>query len=166
MKNIFSLAIASVITLAATAAFAWPKLGDTAHYNLVMTGGTTTATGTLNLQITAIDAAADSVSVTETYTMQGQSGSDVQPAKLSEFQNAKNGVADVVLNCVKYKGTPEVVTFEGGNLKTCKVVDNNEKETGFMWYADVPFGFAKQFHTNTANGQTQEITMTSFIDGQ
>jgi hypothetical protein len=163
MKNLFSFLLTTVV---ASSAFAWPKLNDTATYDAAAHLGAQTAVGTLTLLTTAIDVGGDSMTVQQNTFFNNSSSTGSTSVKLSQMQQFAQELPALIADCAHQGGTAETVATPAGTFNTCKIVDDTADQTGFVWYADVLFGWAKQVHTAKSNGEVTEITLKSFSNGR
>jgi hypothetical protein len=151
--------------LVAVAAFAWPNVGDTTTYDLNIQSGAQSTAGVLQLQTLAIDTAKDQMTIQQIVNVGGQNNTQSQVVKFSDFQNFAQNVASVLANCTQYGGTIDPVTTPAGTFNACKVADDDSGQKGFIWYADVIYGWAKQVNTQS-NGQVVTVTLKALTHGQ
>lgn len=158
MKHLFSFA---AISLFASAAFAWPTVGDTATYGAVVAQAGHSITGTVQLTITAINQSTDQLTAQIVQTVNGKSQSETRVVKYSDMANAANQIPQLLANCAQYGGVPEQVTTSAGAFNTCKLASDDGDSKGFTWYANVVFGWVKQSHTNS-QGQATDLVLNTF----
>ena len=163
MKNIIG---ALALTLAATSAFAWPKVGDVADYDIVITQGTQTQAISMTVATTSIDASKDLIVQTTILSANGRTQSQQQSGKLSDMQNLANAIPGVLAQCASRGGTLENIVTPAGTFNSCKLANNDSETTGFVWIADVVNGWSKITQTNNASGQVTTATMHAFKAAQ
>lgn len=151
--------------LFASSAWAWPKLGDDALFDVAMSGGPMPMNGTMEYSITSIDANANVVNMKVSVSIMGQSQSENETVKLTDMQNLHDNMPKMVAECAKNGGTPDTVTSPVGTFQACKVsgVDGNQNKID-TWYADSAFGFVKQVITNP-KGSINTLTLKSVRNG-
>jgi hypothetical protein len=150
-----------LISTLASAAFAWPTVGDLAVYDLTLQQGTAQPNvGSAQLQVTAIDATKDQLTLVQTTDLGTQHNVQTLPQTLSGFTNMAQATPTVVANCAQYQGTVEAITTSTGVvIQACKMATSQANVTGFTWFGDVVFGMVKQ--VTTQNGQTVTLVLRS-----
>jgi hypothetical protein len=153
-----------LISTLASAAFAWPTVGDLAVYDLTLqqAGVAQPKIGTAQLQVTAVDASKDQLTLVETTDLGTQHDVQTLPQTLSNWNGMAQAVPTVVAKCAQFRGTVEsVVTSTGVTIPACKVAMDNAQSnvTGFTWFGDVVFGMVKQM--TVQNGQTETWVLRS-----
>jgi hypothetical protein len=159
LRNIIG---ALVLTLTATAAFAWPKVGDTADYDIVVTQGAQSQAITMNVATITVDPTRDLIVQTTTLSANGRTQSQQQSGKLSDTQNFANAIPTLLAQCASRGGTLENVVTPAGTFNSCKIANNDSNSTGFVWIANVVNGWSKIVTTNTSNGQVTTGTIKAF----
>jgi hypothetical protein len=155
-----SLSVSLFALVAASAAFAMPKVGDSATLDGTLVGQGVNAKVTTNQKITAFNANTGVYTVLQTQTIAGQSQSkEVQVA--SGDMMSEETAAMVVQACESQAiGKKETVNVGAGAFDTCRVAGN---DGAVIWIAPVPFGVVK-LQTAISVG-TINLGMSSFVRG-
>ncbi|MES3037488.1 MAG: hypothetical protein V4736_06225 [Bdellovibrionota bacterium] len=163
MNKMITFAVTSLLT---SLAFAWPAVGDSSTFVAVSSVSGATSTMEVKITATAIDAAADTLTLEMvTLAADGQTQTETQTAPLSSFQQLAQALPMLLGNCAAVGGVVEVLKTDAGTFDTCKMTDDSAEQTGFIWFANVPFGFVKQTHTVIATGATEELVLKSYVNG-
>lgn len=153
----------SLVSLAASAAMAFPAVKDKAVFNGIYAGG---AGGQIEfvqtLEIISIDAATGKYKVSNVFQLpNGQTQSDEMELNKSDLLDRAQ-VQGLLANCASNGGVLAQTTVPAGTFTTCQFSTNNG---GSIWIADAPFGFVKQISIDEEqNKMTTE--MASFVNGQ
>jgi len=158
MKTIF---MSLVSVLFAATAFAMPAVGDLALYNVTVSQGGQTISGTVETTITATNAGMFTMQTTMNFNGQSQVKSEQRSAQdlLSD-----STIQQIIAQCAQVGGKIESVTVPAGTFNTCAVPSQEHGTTGTMWVAQVPFGLVKIDQTN-AQGQKTYGELQSFKMG-
>lgn len=157
MKNVLSFLVVSL--LMGAQAWAWPQAGDMAEYQVQVTLNGQSYSGQYIMKTTAIDAAHDSLALEITTAFQGSVSTKAVHVKLSDMQQVAARVPEIVLRCAEIGGVPEILTTAAGPFATCKMANDDEKTTGFIWYADVVYGWVKQVKKERTNNQVTDVLL-------
>lgn len=153
---------ALALTLASSAVFAMPKVGDLSNYNGTFQGsGGGSIAFTQALQLTSFNAQANTYAMTSTLVTPNQTKTETENVNAADLLTTEQ-VADALANCPAYGGTAETIVVPAGSFATCKIVNNDGSQ---IWVAQVPFGIAKQIsYDEDKNILTLELA--SFTFGQ
>jgi hypothetical protein len=159
MKTIF---MSLVSVLFAATAFAMPTVGDNAVYNVTISQGGQSMTGTLESTITAANNGA--YTIESKINMGGQS--QVQNDQRTEQDMVSDALVGQILgSCAQYGGKMESVTVPAGTFNACALPADPQNGTGYTWVAQVAFGVVKVDTTDT-QGQRTYGELKSFKFGK
>jgi hypothetical protein len=161
MKSLFVSAAALLVSVSA---FAMPKIGDQALFNLEYTEQGAVTAGTIENSITAFDAATNKYTVHSIVTMNKQSQTqDEATDQLMDDASIKY----ILDNCAAQNGKMESVTVPAGTFDTCALpLSPEEGRSGTVWAAvGVSFGIVK-FDETKADGTHTVLQLQSFRLGQ
>lgn len=147
-------------------AWAWPSAGDVAEYQIQVHSNGQVYSGQYIMKTIALNAASDILNLEITTVFQGSINTKSVNVKLSEMQQVATRVPVILSRCAEVGGTQEVVDTPAGQFAACKMANDNDKVTGFIWYADVVYGWVKQAKKERANNQVTEVLLTSAKSGQ
>lgn len=152
----------ALVTLATSAALAFPSVKDHTEYNVNYASAAGGAIDyVLKLEITGYDSAAQQYTVKSTQLLNGQEKAQDQKYAADQFPtNAQ--VNDLLAQCAQQGGTPEKITVPAGSFDTCALPQQNN---GKVWIAAVPFGFAKLISIDQ-EGNTTTAELSTFTNGQ
>lgn len=156
MKTL-SLALFTAIAFLNTSAFAFPTVGDNAVYKVEQMVGGQTLTAEMKMELTAINQAADQVTIVTSVNDQAQ------PAATSSLSEMMS-LLELVDQCSSIGGTSEAVAAANMSIPTCHIHQDLENDAGTVkadiWFAKVPFGIAKSTAVQTSPaGVTSTQTM-------
>lgn len=154
MKNLFSFLAVSLMSVAA---FAWPTTGDAVTYDLTLNFGGQNVAGDMTMTVQAVNAASDSVSVQTSVNILGRTQVENSSQRLSEMNQFAAGIPQYLANCQGAGGQPEVVSTASGQFQTCKIPNNSSNSQGFIWVANVKFGFVKAVSVDPSSGSSTTI---------
>lgn len=158
-------AVLAVALFAGAEAWAWPQVGDMAEYQIQVNSSGQVYNGQYRMKTTAIDVATDALALEITTVFQGATSTKNVSVKLSDMQQVATRVPDIVLRCAEFGGVAEQLATPAGLFATCKMVHDTANDTGFIWYADVIYGWAKQLKKARASNQVTEVVLSSFHAG-
>lgn len=159
MKSVF-VSLASLLVTAS--AFAMPAVGDQALYNVNLTQGAQSMTGTLEQLITGMDG---SLFVVQQTTNMGKD-SQVQTDKKAAQDLLSDATVNMVLqNCAANGGKSETITVPAGTFPTCAIPVQDSEGTGTYWIGAVAFGIVKG-DFKYSNGVHAVMDLQSFKMGQ
>jgi hypothetical protein len=154
--------IVSVLALAlvSASAYATPKLGDYAAFDLTASQNGQTAQGSLEQEI--VQANGDQFLERQTVTFSGQAPEITDNWKpVSEFLD-DNTINSIVANCASAGGTAQSITVPAGTYNTCAMNFDSEDSKGTVWITMVPFGVARVDTTIKENGVQVTALLRSF----
>lgn len=152
-----------IITLAAIVAEATPALGDKSVYDVTLSRGNQTLTGTVTFELTNYNKAANSWTQTSTTDFNGQKQTQTETIEAKDLLE-DSSIDYMLTNCAARGGTTETITSPAGAFQTCAVPVNNANGAGTVWVAKVPFGYAKWI-ANRKDGITVNGLIKSFQHG-
>lgn len=152
MKNLFLLI---TLFLFSISAFANMKVGDTATYNIQVSGMTIIQTRT----VTAISG--NKIQVLDESELNGEKNSELTWEDEQDLVSAETG-AFLVENCSQVDGELQNVKTEAGKFKTCKIYSEDGQDSANV--GPVPFGYV------ILNGQSDygplEARLIRYAHGQ
>lgn len=154
--------IVSVLALAlvSASAYATPKLGDYAAFDLTATQNGQTAQGTLEQEI--VQANGDQFLERQTVTFSGQTPEVSEGWKaVSDFLDDAT-IDAIVANCASAGGSAQSITVPAGTYNTCAMNFDNQDSQGTVWITMVPFGVARVDTTIKENGVQVSALLRSF----
>jgi hypothetical protein len=156
------LVLVSLFALvSATAAFAAPKVGDSAVMDGALVGNGVNMKVTTAQKVTAYNANTGVYTVVQTQTVAGQTQSKEVTVAASDMMSEETA-ALIVASCESQSiGKKEHVTVGAGQFDTCRV---NSENGSILWIAPVPFGVVK-LQTAISAG-TISLGATAFTRGQ
>ena len=158
MKNIFFIALALIPALAS----ADYKLGTNAQYGFSLAKKDAPSTsGSLKLEVTAVDEKQKTVEITSTQTIAGDTKIEKDINALSDLDEGTKLIAELVKTCTEQGGTPEKISTPAGELDTCKMTGETDEGTETTWWGNVPFYIVKTVQLNKSTGDTAVIILNS-----
>ena len=155
-------ALASVLVLFLSAsAFAMPKVGDDALYDVTKTQGDSTVKGAYETQLVSFDSAANVFNEKITVTVNGQSQSQTQQVDPSGLLT-DDQVNEAMSNCSAFGGKTDKVTVPAGTFDTCSL---QTSDGSTIWISNVSFGLVKEVAT-AADGSAVQFELRSQRMGQ
>jgi hypothetical protein len=151
---------ALALALVSASAYATPKLGDYAAFDLTATQNGQSAQGTLEQEI--VQANGDQFLERQTVTFSGQAPevSDAWKA-VSDFLD-DNTINAILANCASAGGTAQSITVPAGTYNTCAMNFDSEDSKGTVWITAVPFGVARVDTLIKENGVQVSALLRSF----
>ncbi|HEX4925217.1 MAG TPA: hypothetical protein VFV50_14080 [Bdellovibrionales bacterium] len=154
---------ALLLTLAATSAMAMPAVNDAASYDVTVSQGGQSISGTQDLVITAYNATTKLYTVKSTSTFNGQT--QVQEQTTTADKLVSDAAANQLLsNCAAQGGTLGQVTVPAGTLDACTLPVNENGARGTVSLGAVPFGLIKLEVANASQSMT--LTLKAYTKGQ
>lgn len=139
-----SLLLVSALLMSASA-FAMPKAGDSATYDIVVTSGDKTGHGTETDELVQFDSAQNRFLQRTTQQFDGSAPNTSEGwTALDELMD--DATADHILaECAGMGGVSQTLQVPAGSFATCAlpVNDEEQKTTGTVWVAKVPFGYVR-----------------------
>lgn len=153
----------ALVSIAASAALAFPTVKDKSVFNGIYAGA---AGGqiefTQTLELTKFDAATGKYTMSNVFTMtNGQTQTqEVQVDATELMDNAR--VQQILAQCATVSGTAGETTVTAGTFKTCQIPT---QRGGTVFVAEVPFGFVKEVYFDEDMNRI-EVELASFVNGQ
>lgn len=161
MRSILS----ALVLLASSVAFAYPAVNDLAKFN----GDVTMADGkkypmAYEMKLTQYNSSTKQYLQVNTQSVGGQT--EVEQAWMNEGDlMSKAQVQEIVAKCTQYGGRFEDVVTPVGTMKTCAILQENEKSEVTYWIGDIPFGIVKTQILDKTDKYTINLTIESFTAG-
>jgi hypothetical protein len=148
------------LALVSASAYATPKLGDFAQFDLTISLDGQSAQGEMVQEI--VQANGEKFLERNTVNIPGQAPEVTENWKpASEFMD--DATIDAILaNCADAGGSLQNVSVPAGTFTTCALNFDNEESRGTAWVAKVPFGVARLQSTIKANNVTVDALLRSF----
>lgn len=154
--------IVSVLALAlvSASAYATPKLGDYAAFDLIASQDGQSAQGSLEQEI--LQTSGDQFLERQTITFSGQAPEISESWKpASEFMDDAT-IQAILDNCSSAGGVIQSITVPAGIYNACALNFDNEESRGTAWVTKVPFGVARVDTVIKANGVQVSALLRSF----
>ena len=154
--------IAAIAFLSATTAFATPKVGDFASYNVAVEQNGQSANLGLTREITQFNEQTNAYLVRQVITLP-----DGQTQPSDEWEGSDNFLSDatidsILANCVASGGTPQTVVVPAGTFSACALNFDNDESVGTAWVAKVTFGLVRLDQISKQDGTKTNINLASF----
>ena len=160
MKTVSSRLFIFLIAFAATAAYAAPKVGDSATLEGKFSGSGTKADVTTLQKITGYNANTGVYTIEQTQTVGADSQTKEIQVKAEDLMSEETATMIVQVCESQGIGKNEKVEVAAGSFTTCRV--SNDGAT--LWVAPVPFGVVKLSTKITAG--SVNLGLTKFTRGQ
>jgi hypothetical protein len=147
--------------LFALSAYATPKVGDYAAFDLTITTSSgQTAQGTLEREITQNNGT--QFLERQVVTVAGQA-----PQTSENWQDASNFLDDSTIdailgNCAAAGGNPQTISVPAGSYTTCAIDFDNNESKGTVWVGKVSLGVVRIDSFDKANSVTVSGLLRSF----
>ena len=151
-----------LVTLASSAALAYPAVGD-----MTISNGTYTINGQsypMVVKQEILARTAHSFSVRGTFILNGESQIENQQIESNRL-STRQEVKILLANCGKAEGTLETITVPAGTFETCHFKYVNDQGVSEVWMGDVPFQNVRQIQTSNQDGSVINIALTEYKNG-
>lgn len=143
--KIFLLA---ALTISSAVAFATPKVGDYAKFQVRTNRGDNSQVSVLTQELTTYNAVTDTFVMHTTFAMQGEEGVTVTDKSFAaaNLENDRS-IHTYMTECEFQGGKVDTVTSSAGSYDACKMPTTDG--AGYYWVANVPLGMAKYVVSGT-----------------
>lgn len=158
IRSAFVLAAA----LVSVSAYATPRVGDYAAYDVSIALNGQTMQATLQQELVQHDATQNQFLQRQTIDIPGQQ-QQVEDSWTPASDFLDDATIEAILgNCAAANGTPQTITVPAGTFDTCAVKFENEGSTGTAFITKVPFGAARVDSVRKEDGMVINTALKAF----
>ncbi len=156
IRSLFAL-----MALASVSAYATPRVGDYANYDVHANHNGQNIQATLSHELLQFNSSRGQYLRQQTITFPGRSPDVTQEWVPSDDLLSDETINNIMNNCAGAGGQLQNINVPAGNFQTCALPFNTDDMRGTAWIARVPFGYVR-LDSISSNGMQQTIQLHNY----